>query len=202
MTKSSFQLSIDEINYLVVAVAVTAAAFIASSGDLTFQNSIFYLGVSAGVLLAREFGQRTIAQWMQANTELELSLEGAVLTVFGGIIAILTNSPFMVLFPISNSFSLESYEHWGKDIDAMWSKREAWIVYGGVISMMIGGVLFYILGMGTVSNAFWLFTVFQMLPFNNGNIPTGELDGAYVLRQNGFMWLVFMVLSLAGVVLL
>jgi len=125
-----FRLSIDEINYLVVGILVTAAAFTAFSRVLELMNIVFYIGVATLVLGTREFGQRTIARWMDANVDLNLSMKGSMTTVFGAFLAVLTDLPIVLLFPVTNSFSVESYEHWGKSVDAMWLKREAWITYG------------------------------------------------------------------------
>lgn len=202
MTRSSYRLSIEEINYLVVAALVTAAAFIAFSGELTLGNSAFYVAVSAAILGVRELGQRTIAQWMQAHVDLKLSVQGAALTVIGAIAAVITDLPFLLLFPVANSFSVKRHEHWGKEVDAMWMKRKAYIVYGGIIALLLGGIASSAFELGNVANAFWLFTVFQLLPFDNDSIPTGTLDGAYILKQNGAYWLIFMAFGLTGLVFL
>lgn len=193
-----FKLSVDEINYLTVAILVTAAAFTAFSRVLSIDNVVFYLGVAAAVLGVREFGQRTIAQWMEANVDLNLSLKGSMMTVFGAFLAILTELPIIILFPVANSFSVESYEQWGKGVDAMWLKREAWLTYGGIIALIIAGFGSAVLEMSRLQEAFFLFSAFQLLPFDNHGIPTGALDGSYVLKQNGFYWLIFMFLSLVG----
>lgn len=193
-----FRLSIDEINNLVVSILVVAAAFTAFSGVLELQNAVFYLGVATAVLGARELGQRTIAQWMEAEVDLHLSMKGSFLTVLGAFLAVITNLPIIILFPVSNSFSVESYEHWGKGIDAMWLKREAWITYGGITMLLIGGFLSMLIDMGKLQNAFFLFSAFQLLPFDNDGLPTGTLDGSYILKQNGFYWLIFMFISLTG----
>lgn len=193
-----YRLSVDEINYLVVAILVSAAAFTAFSGVIELSNSVFYIGVAAVVLGVREFGQRTIAQWMEAEVDLSLSMEGSIVTVFGAFLAVLTDLPIIMLFPVSNSFSVESYEHWGKGVDAMWLKREAWLTYGGIVALIIAGFGSAVLEMSRLQDAFFLFSAFQLLPFDNHGIPTGTLDGSYVLKQNGFYWLIFMFLSLAG----
>jgi len=193
-----FRLSIDEINYLVVAILVTAAAFTAFSGALELQNAVFYIGVAAAVLGVREFGQRTIAQWMEAEVDLNLSMQGSIMMIFGAFLAVITDLPIIMLFPVSNSFSVESYEHWGKGVDSMWLKREAWLTYGGIIALLIGGFASALLNMPRLQDAFFIFSAFQLLPFDNHNLPTGTLDGSYVLKQNGFYWLIFIFISLAG----
>lgn len=193
-----FRLSIDEINYLVVAILVTAAAFTAYSRVLTLGNGLFYLAVAATILSVREFGQRTIAHWMEAEVDLSLSMQGSVVTVVGALIAVITDLPFLLIFPVTNSFSVSSYEHWGKGIDAMWMKREAWITYGGVIALLIGGFTSAYLNASIVQDAFFAFLIFQLLPLDDHRFPTGALDGSYVLKQNGFYWLIFMFLSLTG----
>ncbi len=193
-----FRLSIDEINYLVVAILVTAAAFTAFSGVLNLQNAVFYLGIAVAVLGVREFGQRTVAQWMEAEVDLNLSMQGSMMTVFGSFLAVLTDLPIIILFPVSNSFSVENYEQWGKGIDSMWLKREAWLAYGGIVALLIGGFASALFEISRLQDAFFLFSAFQLLPFDNHGIPTGTLDGSYILKQNGFYWLIFMFLSLIG----
>lgn len=202
MAYGAFDFSIDEINYLVAAVVATAAALTAFSGTLSFQNIGFYLLVSTLVLSVREFGQRTIAQWMDAEVKLNLSVEGAGVTVFGAIIAVLTELPFLLLLPVFNTFSIEKYEQWGKSIDSMWSKRMAWITYGGIAALLLGGLASTVFSYGRVADAFFIFSAFQLLPFDHPHLPCGELDGAYILRQNGFFWLILMFISLAGFFLL
>lgn len=202
MADTAYHLSIDEINYLVVAILVSAAAFIAFSGSLTLENTGFYLAVAALVIGAREFGQRTVAQWMEASVDLSLSMQGSMMTILGTALAVITDLPIIMLFPVTNSFSVESHEHWGKSIDAMWLKREAWIVYGGTFALFIGAFTSTVLDFGRVADAFFLFNIFQLMPFDNGNVPTGALDGSYILKQNGFYWLIFMATSLTGFLLL
>ena len=198
MADTPYHLSIDEINNLVVGILVTAAAFTAFSGVLELENAAFYLGLTALVISFREFGLRTIAHWMDARVDLNLSLEGSMMTVVGAVAAVITGLPIIILFPVSNSFSVKSYEQWGKGVDAMWMKREAWIAYGGIIALLIGGFISLILNSGRIADGFFLFSVFQMMPFDNHGLPTGTLDGSYILKQNGFFWLVFMFLSLTG----
>jgi len=49
-----FRLSIDEINYLVVGILVTAAAFTAFSRVLELMNIVFYIGVATTLYLELE----------------------------------------------------------------------------------------------------------------------------------------------------
>lgn len=192
MTRPVYSPSVDEINNFVGATLVTAVAFIAFKEALSVNEALFYTAVSGTVLLTRELGQRLIAHWMEAEVELNFSVEGSLTTLFGAMMSFLTSIPVILLFPIFNSFDVESYEHWGKSIDAMWIKRKYWIVSGGVISMLTFYSVFQYLGMPRVSEAISLFLVFQLLPFDYSNIPTGPLDGSIVIRWSGFMWLIFM----------
>lgn len=202
MSDVSYRLSVDEINYLAVATLVTAAGFTAFSGVLTLKNAAFYLAVSLGVLLSREFGQRTIAQWMDADVTLNLSMEGSSISLVGALTSVITGLPVILLFPVSSSFSIERYEQWGKGVDAMWSKRQAWIANGGIWSLVLSAAVLELASFTDVANAFWIFSVFQLLPFDYSQIPTGTLDGAYILRENGFTWIVLFSISLLGAVLL
>ncbi|MFT4892405.1 MAG: hypothetical protein ACI8Z7_000177 [Candidatus Nanohaloarchaea archaeon] len=192
MTRPVYKPSIDELNNFVGATLVLTIAFLAFKDALTVNGSVFYTGVSALVILTRELGQRLIAHWMEAEVELNFSVEGSLTTLLGAVMSFLTNLPLIFLFPIFNSFDVESYEHWGKSIDAMWIKRKYWIVSGGVVSMLSFWSIFQYLEIPAVSEAISLFLIFQLLPFDYSNIPTGPLDGSIVIRWSGFMWLIFM----------
>lgn len=184
--------SVDELNNFVGATLVVAVAFIAFKDALTIEGAVFYTAVSAIVLLTREIGQRLIAHWMEAQVELVMSLEGSLTTLFGALMSFVTNLPIIFLFPVFNSSDVESYQHWGKSIDAMWLKRKYWIVSGGVVSMLLFWSFFQVINMPAVSEAVSIFLVFQLLPFNYSNIPTGPLDGSIVIQWSGFMWLIYM----------
>ncbi|PSG99407.1 MAG: hypothetical protein BRC29_04795 [Nanohaloarchaea archaeon SW_7_43_1] len=192
MTRPVYSPSIDELNNFVGTTLVTAVALIAFKDTLNINKALFYVAVAVIVLFSRELGQRLVAHWMEAEIELNFSIEGSLTTLFGALMSFLTSLPIILLFPIFNSFSVESYEHWGKSIDAMWIKRKYWIVSGGIISMLTFYSVFQYLGMPQISEAISLFLIFQLLPFNYSNIPTGPLDGSIIIRWSGFMWLIFM----------
>lgn len=199
--ESSFRPSIDEINNFVVASLLVGAALTAYSGILTPANSVFYAATGAAVLLARELGQRIVAQWQDAYVEFQVSLEGSFITVMGATIAILANLPLILLFPVFNEFSGRRYEHWGKTIDAVWMKRQFWIVSGGIIALFLTWLVTLRLGFASFAEAVILFQLFQLLPLDYSEIPTGPLDGAYILRWSGFVWLVMFGATLLAAVL-
>lgn len=188
--RSSLRPTVEEINNFVAASVVLGAAFTAFSGTLTPINSAFYVGVGALILFIRELGQRTVAQWQDAYVDLQVSIEGAGTTIFGAIIAVVADWPFLLLFPVFSEFSGRSYEHWGKTIDAVWMKRQYWMVMGGVAALILGSLVSNALGLTRVTEALLLFLFFQLLPLDYHMIPTGTLDGAYMLRWSGFMWTV------------
>lgn len=192
MTRSPFQPTVDDLNSFAVGTVAIAASFLAVESSLTLDSVLLYTGAAVSAMFFRELGQRTIAQWMQAQVDLEVSMEGLGTTAFGAITSILTGWPVILLFPIFNEYDLESYEHWGKSIDAMWLKRKYWIVSGGVVSMFLGWYVLNWLGFETAAGVISLFMIFQLLPFDYSNIPTGSLDGAIVIRWSGFIWLIFM----------
>jgi hypothetical protein len=202
VTRPVYRPSVDELNNFVGATLVLAIAYIAFKDALTVESAVLYTAISATVILTRELGQRLIAHWMEAEVELNFSMEGSVTTIFGAAMSFFTSIPVILLFPIFNSFDVESYEHWGKSIDAMWIKRKYWIVSGGVVSMLTFWSVFQFLELPAVSEAISLFLIFQLLPFDYSNIPTGPLDGSIVIRWSGFMWLIFMgsaILTLVAV---
>lgn len=196
----SYRISADEAKYLAVAVLTVAAGF-AGYKQLTDPVPILsWLGIAALVIAVREFGQRTIAEWMDAYVEVELSTEGSSMTIVAAMIAYLLQMPIVALFPLASSFSGKSYEHWGRTIDAIWMKRQFWIVLGGLIALLLSWMVTLQLGFARVAEGFIVFTLFQLMPFDYKDIPTGTLDGAYILRWSGFVWLTLMGITVVGVV--
>lgn len=192
---------LEEAKYFAVAIIVVGAAFAAYNRITQLMPALNWLGIAALVVLTRELGQRTIAEWMDAYVKVNLSMEGSSLTLIGAMAAYLTQLPIIMLFPVSTTFSGKSYEHWGKTIDAIWMKRQFWIVVGGLLTLFAGWSTAYQLGFQKVAEAFILFLFFQMMPFDHHSVPTGNLDGAHVLRWSGFYWLLGMGLIIIGLVL-
>ncbi|MBC5793062.1 MAG: hypothetical protein H8Z69_03420 [Nanohaloarchaea archaeon] len=195
-----FKPSIEEVNAFVAATVAITAAFTAFKGNITVRSVVFYGAVSGLILLSREIGQRTIAQWMEADVELKLSPEGTVLTLLGAGMSFLSSIPVIMLFPITSNFSITSYEHWGKGVDAMWIKREQWFVNAGLVALSILWLGFYSLGISNGAEAVSFFALFQLLPFDYSGIPTGRLDGAVILKHNGFRWILWFALAWISVV--
>ena len=194
--QSSFRPTVDDITAFLLSAALISTAFIVFYENYTLGAAATTVAGSVLVLLSREIGQRTVAQWMDAYVELETSQEGAVTTFLGIIITALTSLPLLLLFPLQSEFEGHRYEQWGKSVDAIWAKRQYWLVSGGIIGMMILFLISLIAGFNQVAQMTVFFTVMQMLPFDFWGIPTGELDGAYILRWSGFAWLAMMGLNL------
>lgn len=190
--------SIEEIQNFVLASLLVGAAFTAFKGSIQLYDAGFYILAGAIALLVREIGQRFIATGMEAYTELEISLEGASVTVFGAIIAVVTGLPVVVLFPVFNSFSGKSYEQWGRSIDAVWMKRQFLMTVGGTITLFIGWLGFYLAGLNQVAEVLIIFQLFQLMPFDYENIPTGALDGAYIMRWSGLYWIIAFGIALVA----
>lgn len=197
--ESSFRPSLEEVNYFVLSAVVLGAAFTAYTGELTLRNGAVYSSLATVPLLLRELGQRIVAQWMSAYTELEMSLSGSVTTIVGAMFAVLTGLPILFTFPVESEFSGKKYEHWGKTIDALWMKRQYWLVSGGLVALFAGWIATFALGFTQVAEVIILFTFFQLMPFDYHRIPTGELDGAYILRWDGFVWLTMIGLAVLGI---
>ncbi len=173
-----------------VAVLLVATAFIGFNHDLGLEQTLFYLGVSGLVLLTRETGIRVVAQWIDTEVQLNLSQEGSAMTLLGGVAAYLNQWPVLLLFPIWTSFSSERRTQWGKSIDVLWLRRYFIMIMGGVTALFLGWTVSLTAGYPGVAEVYSLFLVFQLLPFDYSKIPTGKLDGAYILRHNGFVWIV------------
>lgn len=190
--QSSFRPSADDIQAFLLSSALISAAFIVFYENYTTAAALTTVLGSVMVLLAREIGQRTIAQWMDAYVDLEISQEGAVTTVLGIIITALTNLPLLLLFPLQSEFEGHKYEQWGKSVDAIWAKRQYWLVSGGIVGMLVFSLITLIAGFTQTAQMSIYFGTLQLLPFDFWGIPTGELDGAYILRWSGFAWLALM----------
>lgn len=201
MPRHTFKPRKDEVKNFVLASLVTGAAFTAYFQLYTFEAVVYYIAASAGVLLTRELGFRTIAQSMGAYVDFELSRPGAMVTLFAAIVAIAGSIPIILLFPVYAVFSNELYEQWGMEIDSIWMKREFWLFSSGVVMLLIGWAATYSLGFMELARMYALFAVFQLMPFDYSGLPTGPLDGAYVLRWSGFIWLIFMGIGVIGFVL-
>ena len=175
---------------VVVPLLVIAAAFIIYFEGYSLSTGVFLSGVAVLAFTAREIGQRTVAQWMDAYVETKLSREGSVLTLFVSFISVITALPVIWLLPSINSFSQEKHEHWGKSVDAMWSKREHWIALGGITTLTMVSIISYTFSQLQVVQAVTVYTLSQMVPLRD-IIIEGNTDGTYILFHSGFMWLTF-----------
>jgi hypothetical protein len=193
--RSPLHPTVDDLQAFAVSSLVVAAAFLAFR-DLSFKALPFVIFTSALVIFSRELGQRLVAQWMDAYIDLELSHEGSITSIVGAGIAFLTGLPIILLFPLTSSFSGKKYEHWGKSVDAIWAKRQYWLIMGGLTTLFLSWLLAYSFDLQAFAELSSLFMFFQMMPFDYKAIPTGKLDGAYVLLISGFSWLIGMGISI------
>jgi hypothetical protein len=201
VARDAFNPSVDDLNSFAAGTLIMSTAFIAFYGDLSIDSMVFFTAVSAAILFARELGQRTIAQWMEAQVDLEISMEGSLITVFGAAASFLSSLPIILIFPVFNEHDVESYEHWGKSIDAMWIKRQYWIVSGGIMTLFATWIIFNTLNLTMAAESVSMFLIFQLLPFDYSRIPTGPLDGSIIIRWSGWIWLIFMGTALISLLL-
>ena len=183
-----------------IASAVTGLAFSAFYNDFTFDGISFFVFGSASIVLSREIGIRTAVNLLDGYVDLEVSSSGATTTLFGAIVSVVTGFGVILLFPLYNSISRKSFENWGKGTDVIWAHYEFYISALGMIALLISWLLFNSLGFTKLAQMYGIFAFFQMLPFDYSGIPTGPLDGAYIIRWSGFYWLMFTGLSLLGIV--
>lgn len=191
----------EDVKNFLISSAILGVAFTAFSGVFTFENLAFYLVTGIIMMLLREAGQRTVAQWMDSYVDLKVSKEGSIFTLLAAGFSVVSDFSLILLFPVHSDFSGESYEQWGKSIDAMWMKRQYWIASSGIIGLWVGFVVSYLFSMNGIAEAISIFTIFQLMPFDYEKIPTGELDGATILRWSGFVWLLMMGFSIVMLVL-
>lgn len=186
----------DDVINATIAAALIGIAFTAFRGIFTLESFAFYVIVGLILVILREGGQRTVAQWMDSYVELKISREGSMLTLLAAGFSIVSDFQLVMLFPLFSDFSGKRYEQWGKDVDAMWMKRQYWLSSAGIIGLWLGWVVAYGLSMNRITEAISMFTIFQLLPFDYEKIPTGPLDGATILRWSGFVWLLMMGFSI------
>jgi len=198
---SSYRLSEEELKYLGLATLVVGAGLSAFKQVSSPETAVIWILIAGFAVITREFGQRTVAQWIDAYVDMELSPDGSAVTLMAAMASYLTQLPIVALFPLTNSFSGKKYEHWGKSIDAIWMKRQFWIVFGGLIALFLGWGLAYSAGSMRLAEGMILFLLFQMMPFDHDNVPTGCLDGAYVLRWSGLYWLMMTGTAVIGLVI-
>jgi hypothetical protein len=187
---------VQDVQNLLIGAAIVGVAFTAFSGLFTLENLMFYVVAGVVVMSLREAGQRTVAHWMESYVDLEISREGALTTLLAAGFSVLSDFNLLLLFPVFSEFSGERYEQWGKSIDAMWMKRQYWLCSSGIMGLWAGWIAAVAFSMNDMAQAISIFTIFQLLPFDYEKIPTGELDGATILRWSGFAWLLMVGFSI------
>lgn len=188
-----------EIVNWVIGIAVVASGLVAFFRLIDLRSIVVLAVISAVVFLTRELGQRAAAEWMDAKVETSLSFEGSAISLAMAGLAFVSNLPIIALFPVESRYSGKRYEHWGKSIDVIWMKRQYWLASSGIVFLLLGWIISSLISLETTSKAFILFTLFQLMPFDYSGIPTGCLDGAYILRHSGFMWLSLTGFTILGV---
>jgi formate-dependent nitrite reductase membrane component NrfD len=181
-----------------LTVGVVFAAYKQVSG---FQSFALFLVFGLIALFFREVGQRVIAHWMEAEVDSGFSAEGAVTSILIGAFSYISTFNLVWLTPVFSEFSNKSYEHWGKSIDAIWAKRQYWLVSGGFLTLFTGWILSYSLGFENLAEITALFTFFQLLPLDAEKKVCGDLDGTYLIMWSGFIWLIFTGLTIIMMVL-
>lgn len=194
-------LDTSDVKNFLIGSAVLGVAFTAFAGLFTLENLFFYVVAGIVVITLREAGQRTVAHWMESYVDLKVSREGAMTTLLAAGFSVVSDFSLILLFPIYTDFSGERYEQWGKSVDAMWMKRQYWLSSSGIIGLWGGWAAAMAFSLPQMAQVIGLFTVFQLMPFDYKKIPTGQLDGATILRWSGFMWLLMTGLTIVMIAL-
>lgn len=187
-------------NFLVAGTAV-GAAFSAYKQVTEPSTILIFVLFGFVTLFFRELGQRVVGHWMESEVDLEISKGGAFATIFVAIFSYISVFNLIFLTPVFSSFSAKSYEHWGKSIDAIWAKRQYWLAASGITVLLIGWLTAFSLGITHLAEMISLFTFFQLLPLDEEKKICGKLDGAYILLWTGFMWLIFMGVTIITMIL-
>ena len=181
----------DLYNFL-LASGVVASAFAAFYGGFQLSNALFYVLAGFAVVGAREFGVRVAASVLDGYASLEVSSSGSTVTVFGAVLSLVTGLPVLFLFPVHSDVSRKRYEQWGRSTDVVWAMYKFKIARLAILMLFIGFIVSTLLGFSRVAQMYALFAFFQMMPFDYSGIPTDPLDGAEILRWNGFWWMSLM----------
>lgn len=189
----------EEIQNFGLAVLVVGAGLTAFYRSFSAFSVLTLFLTALTALLARETGQRLVAQLMKAEVTLEISKAGAIVSIGAAIFAVIADSPAIFLLPVYSVFKTSEHKQWGYDIPVIWSKREYWLAGAGIVSVLLiaGGA--YLVESYVVSRSLALFCFFQMIPLKD-TVLSDSTDGAYVLLQSGFMWLLLTSLSILGIV--
>lgn len=179
-----------------IASAVTGLAFAAFYSDFSVEGILFFALGSGMIVFSREVGIRTAVNLLDGYVDLEVSSSGSTTTLFGAIVSVVTGFGVILLFPLYNSISRKSFENWGKGTDVIWARYEFYISSLGIVALLVSWLIANSLGFTRLAQMYGIFTFFQMLPFDYSGIPTGPLDGAYIIRWSGFYWLMFTGMSL------
>lgn len=175
---------------LALITAITAFSIALYQGHLTHKTILY--GFIAGLLAisVREIAQQTIAQWMTAYIDVEISETGASLTVLTGIISYLTQLPFILILPLYNEYEMKAHEKWGITGYSIWPKSEYWFAGVNILALtLLSGLLLMI--NQTIAHLTLIFTLSQLLPLKKTLIE-GETDGAKILYWSGFAYLIFL----------
>lgn len=188
----------DVINLVAGAVIAAIALF------LFFRNPTFELGlqvVFAAVIAvaAREFGQRTVANFMHGRIESNFSTGGGAISIVFGCLALVFQAPLALIVPLYSNIRYERHELWGYDVDVLWSKRKYWIGAAGVTTVLLTWIPFYLLDLKVISASLGVFALSQMAPFNETEFFEGRTDGAHILLVSGLAWLLLTGLSVTAV---
>ena len=198
--RSPLHPTVEDLQAFIASTAVLAVCFLAYK-QMSYTRLPYLILISGLVILSREVGQRTVAQWMDAYIDLQTTLNGSATSLFGAFLAFVTGLPIILLFPLTSSFSGKKYEHWGKSIDAIWAKRQYWLAISGITTLFTAWMIAYNFNLQLFAELSALFLFFQLMPFDYEMIPTERLDGAYILLWSGFSWLISMGVAIIMLVL-
>jgi len=199
--RSGLNPTVEDFKNLFLGSLVVGAGF---AGFKQFTSiKMLFLSLLFGILTVsfRELGQRVVGQWMDAQVDSKLSQNGAATTLIIGIFSYFSTLSLVFLTPVYSVFSGESYEHWGKSIDAIWSKRKYWMASSGILTLLIGWIAAYLLNINLLAEIISLFTFFQLLPLDSHKKICGKLDGAHIILWSGFTWLIFTGLTIIAIIL-
>ena len=191
----------EDIQNFLLGSLIVGAAFSAYKQATAPKTVALFLLFGMITLFFREIGQRVVAHWMEADVHTELSREGSFMTILIAAFSYISVFSLAFLVPVSSGFSNNRYEHWGKGIDAIWAKRKYWLASSGITMLLLGWIAVYSLGLSNLAELVALFTFFQLLPLDDEKPVCGQLDGTHIIMWSGFMWLIFMGITVITMIL-
>ena len=190
MTNDFMRMNTRYLKNLGLVTVITAFSLILFQGSFTITNILYGLSTGLLVVFIREAAQQTIAQWMTAYIDINISKQGLTLTLLTGTFSYITQIPFILILPFYNEYEMKAHEKWGITGYAIWAKSEYWFAGVNILTLTLLSTILLQINK-TIALLTLTFTLSQLLPLKKTLIE-GETDGAKILYWSGFIYLILL----------